>query len=91
MDDASEYIYDFRTFNTIRTFGEAIYNGKNTLENADEDQSNLADKIFYFIKRTKPQNDEKKQERKIIIKNLHNFLKVREMVLNRFKSKAKYF
>ena len=33
---ASKYKYDFRKFNTIRTFGEDIYNGKITLEEADE-------------------------------------------------------
>ena len=44
------YIYDFRKFNTIRTFGEDIYNGKITLEEADEDQSDLADKIIKFTK-----------------------------------------
>ena len=30
----------------------------------------------------------KKQERKIVIKNLHYFLKAREMVFNAFKSKT---
>ena len=57
-------IYDFRKFNTIRTFGEDIYNGKITLEEADEDQSDLADEINNFIKKTRPKNDEKKQEKK---------------------------
>ena len=50
---ASEYEYDFRIFNTIRTFGEDIYNGKITLEEADKDQSDLADEINKFIKETK--------------------------------------
>ena len=62
--EAGEYIYDFRKFNTIRTFGEDIYNGKITLEEADEDQSDLADEINNFIKKTRPKNDEKKQEKK---------------------------
>ena len=84
---ASKYKHDFRKFNTIRTFGEDIYNGKITLEEADEDQSNLANKINNFIKNTKPQNDKKIQEKKIVKKNLHNFFEAREMVLNGFKSK----
>ena len=62
--EAGEYIYDFRKFNTIRTFGEDIYNGKITLEEADEDQSDLADEINNFIKKTRPKNDAKKQEKK---------------------------
>ena len=51
--EAGEYIYDFRKFNTIRTFGEDIYNGKITLEEADEDQSDLIDNINEFIKKNK--------------------------------------
>ena len=46
---AGEYIYDFRKFNTIRTFGEDIYNRKIALEEADEYQSDLADEINNFI------------------------------------------
>ena len=37
--EAGKHKYDFRKFNTIRTFGEDMYNGKITLEQADEDQS----------------------------------------------------
>ena len=85
--DVGKYTYDFRILNTIRTFGEDIYNGKITLEEADKDQSNLADEVNDFIKTTKPRNNEKKQEKKIVTKNLRNFLNAREMVLNGFKSK----
>ena len=46
--------------NTIRTFGEDIYEGKITLEEADEDQSDLADTINEF---------NKKEDRKVIRKN----------------------
>ena len=45
---------------------------------------NLIDK---FIKETRPQNVDKKHERKIVMKNLRNFLNAREMVFNGFKSK----
>ena len=55
--------YDFRTFNTIRIFGEDIYNGKITLEEADKDQSDLADEIDEFIKETRPKNYDKNQEK----------------------------
>ena len=30
------HVYDFRTFKTIRTFGRDIYEGKITIDNADE-------------------------------------------------------
>ena len=79
--------YDFRKFNTIRTFGEDIYNGKITLEEADEDQSDLANKINKFIKKTRPKSDKKKRKKEIVKENLYNFFEAREMVLNGFKSK----
>ena len=37
--------YDFRKFNTVRTFGKDINNGKITLEEADESQSDLLSEI----------------------------------------------
>ena len=36
--DSGKYTYDFRMFNTIRIFVEDLYEGKITLEEADEDQ-----------------------------------------------------
>ena len=66
--EADKYIFDFRKFNTIRTFGEDIYDGKVTLEEADEDQSDLADNINNFIEKTKPKSDKKEQEKKLLKK-----------------------
>ena len=42
---SDKYVYDFRKFKTIRAFGKAIYEGKITLDQADEEQSNLAIEI----------------------------------------------
>ena len=50
--------------------GEDIYNRKITLEEADEDQSNLVNKVNNFIKNTKPQNHEKIQEKATVKKKL---------------------
>ena len=47
--EATKKTYDFRIFNTIRNFGEGIYNGKITSEKADKDQSDLANGIDKFI------------------------------------------
>ena len=80
-------IHTILHINTIRTFGEDIYEGKITLEEADEDQSDLADQINKFIEETRSKNYDKKQEEKTVIENLRDFLNAREMVLNGFKSK----
>ena len=66
--DAGKYTYDFRTFNTIRTFGEDIYEGKIALEEADEDQSDLADQINKFLKETRPKNYDKNKKKKLLQK-----------------------
>ena len=43
--ESTKKTYDFRKFRTIKTFGEDIYNGGITLEEADEYQENLLDEI----------------------------------------------
>ena len=79
--------YDFRKFNTIRTFGEDIYNDKITLEEADENQSDLLGEIKNFNDKTRPQTFKKKQMKEDTLSTLNNFYKAREMVHNGFKSK----
>ena len=85
--DTHKCKYDFRRFKTIRTFGQDIYEGNITLEQADEEQSNLTYEIDKFIRETRLKNITKKQQRKIVMKNLRAFLNAREMVFNAFKSK----
>ena len=46
--------YDFRSFRTIRTFGDDIYNGKITLEEANESQASLVEEIVNFTNKTRP-------------------------------------
>ena len=46
----NEYTYSFQNFRTINTFGRDVYNGKLTLKEADEDQSNLLVEIMNFKK-----------------------------------------
>ena len=76
-----------KNFQTINTFGRDTYNSKITLKEADEDQSSLLDEIMNFTKKTKPQNPEKKQEKKDILKNLYELFEGRERVLDGFESK----
>ena len=59
--------YDFRKFRTIRNFGDDIYNGEITLEEADEDPSNLIDEIKNFNNKTRPKNYKKKNKKKKLL------------------------
>ena len=49
-----------KNFQIIRTFGEDIYNGEITLEEADNDQSNLLNEIKNFKYKTEPKSDKKR-------------------------------
>ena len=64
---ANKHTYDFRKYNTIRTFGEDIYEGKITLEEADESQSDLLGEIKNFNDKTRPQALKKKQKKLLSI------------------------
>ena len=56
--------YNFKDFRTIRTSGEDIYNGEISLDEADEYQSDLADKISDFIKKQSLKVKRKNKKRK---------------------------
>ena len=51
----NKHTYDFRKFNTIRTFDEDIYERKIPLEEADESQSDLLGEVKKFNDKTRPQ------------------------------------
>ena len=61
---ASGNTYDFRKFNTIRTFGKNIYEVKINLEEADKDQLDLLNEIKKFSEKTRPKGCKKRQENK---------------------------
>ena len=85
--ETSEYIYSFKNFQTIKTFVRDIYEGKITIEGADEYQTNLSVEIMNFRKNTKPRSQEKKQEKEIVLENLYNFWEGRGKFISAFESK----
>ena len=85
--EMDEYTYSFKNFQTIKTFGQDIYEGKITINDADEYQTNLLTEILNFRKNTKPRSQEIKQEKEIVLKNLYNFFEGREKNLGVFESK----
>ena len=84
---ATEYTYDFRNFKTTRTFGKDIYEGKITLEEVNNEQSNLVHDIRNLNSKTRPQNDKKKKKEKLFLKTCLIFFEGREKVLNAVASK----
>ena len=61
--EKNEYTYSFKNFQTIKTFGKDIYQGKITFEEANEYQTDLLTEIMNFRKNTKPSSQEKKQQK----------------------------
>ena len=43
--------FDFNAFKTIRSFGENIYSGKITTNEADQEQADLLIKIFLILQK----------------------------------------
>ena len=61
LKDTKKKPFDFRIFKTIRSFGDDIYNSKITINEADQEQSDLIEYIMNFNnkKRLKIKDDKK--------------------------------
>ena len=51
---ANKYIYDFQKFEAIRSFGDNIYTGKISIDEAEINQSNLLENVVEFNNKTRP-------------------------------------
>ena len=56
--------YDFQQYETIRSFGNSIYNVKININEADIDQSSLLDSSKDFYDRSRPNTVESKNKKK---------------------------
>ena len=86
----NEYTYSFKNFRTIKTFGRDIYEGKVTIGEADEYQTNLFVKIMSFRKNKEKNNNknkEKNNKKKLLLKTCINFGKVEKKFLTLLKAK----
>ena len=79
--------YSFKHFRTINIFGRDIYNGKTTLKEVDEDQSNVSVEIMDFKKKSKTTESREKAREKNFLKHLHVLSEERERVLDALESK----
>ena len=87
--ETNDYIYSFRNFKRIKTFGRDIYEGKITLEKANEYQTDLLAEIIDFKKNTKPRIQEKNKKKELFFKTCIIFLRVEKKFLMLLK--VKYF
>ena len=75
-DEANEYTYSFKNFQTMKAFGRDIHEDKITIEEADKYQTNLLVQIMKFTKNTKPRSQEKNEKKKLFLKTCITFLRV---------------
>ena len=82
----NEYTYSFKSFQTTKTFGRDIYEGKKKLMNIERMKSV---EIINFRKNTKPRSQEKNKRKKLFLKTCIIFFRVEKKLLTLLK--AKYF
>ena len=54
--------FDFETFETIRPFGENIYNGKITINEANQEQADLVEYVLNFNNKARPKSKDNKKK-----------------------------
>ena len=68
----------------LKAFGRDICEGKITIKEAHEYQTDLLVEIINFKKQKKPRSQEKKREKEIVLQNLYIFFEGREKILDAF-------
>ena len=77
---------DFKIFKTIRSFGEDIYSGKITINEADQEQADLIEYILNFNNKARPKNKDDTKNKKYVLNTAQNLHDGRELVINAFNS-----
>ena len=62
---SSKEPFNFITLKKIRSLGENIYSSKITMDEADEEQSDLIEYILNFNNKARPKNRDDKKKKKI--------------------------
>ena len=66
--ETSKYKYDFQKLQTIRSFGNNIYDSKVTISEPDQKQSSLLNVILDFDNKAKPRSKADKKKKTILMK-----------------------
>ena len=79
--------FDFKTFKTIRSFGENICRGKITINEANEEQADLIDYILDFNSIVKQgQKISMTKKKRIVLNTAKDLYEGSELVINALKS-----
>ena len=80
------YAFNFQQFETKRSFGNSIFNGKIALGEANKNQSNVQENILEFNNKARPRSKADKQRKNVTYEGANALYQGRELVLNDFKN-----
>ena len=83
---SSKESFDFNAFKIIRSFGENIYSGKITINEADQEQADLLEYILNFNNKARPKKENDKKNKENVFNTAKNLYEGRELVISAFKS-----
>ena len=79
--------YNFRSFKTIRTFGNKIRNNVISMTTENTEQANLLNHIEDFIKKTKPRDPILKKLKEDVLTSVLSLFNGRELIYKAFESR----
>ena len=65
--ETNRYEFDFQQFETLKSFGDSIYNGKISIDEADIEQTNLLENIVNFSNKSRPRSKKVRIKNKILL------------------------
>ena len=83
----SKHVYDFRRFWTLRSFGEGIFNGKITINEADRKETNVLDVIQNFKNKVRQKSNADKAKKRNAFESGNALYQGRELIINAFKGR----
>ena len=82
----NKYVYYFRKFQTKRQFGDSIFNGKNTTNEANKNHNILLEFILQFNDKARSRLKVDKEKKRSTYESVNTLYKGSECTLNAFKS-----
>ena len=76
--------FNFYKFANLNLFGNKIFNGNTSIEDALEEQAKM-EKLLMSLKKNHPSNDYKINARKEVLKNAKDLLETRNKIINAFR------
>ena len=84
--ETNKYKCDFQQYDVIKAFGDSIYNGKISIDEAEIDKSSLLEGLKDFDDRSKPKTVDGKNKKRNTYKSAYAPHADRQLILNAFRS-----